>query len=191
MKHGLHDHVNYKRWMNMIQRCYCITNSRYQTHGAVGIQVCQNWHHDNPEGLQNFVAWFATREADYLKENPTHVGKEIIVCRIDQKQHFTPDNCELVLNGAQQSRRAGTVLTEKIVIAMRAYRRLNPDVMLTFICDLFDVSLANGSRAIRGLTWKTVDPIEPPIKKHFTKDIPPVIKKRRNVRCPLINLSHS
>lgn len=189
MKHGLHKHEHYKRWLNIIQRCYCVSNSRYKTHGAIGIQVCQEWHHQNPQGVKNFITWCTQKYAEYQKLNPAH-DKEIIVCRIDQEKHFTPDNCELRVSGAQCSRRLNTVLTEEIVVAMRAYRRLNPDSMLTFICELFEVSLANGSRAIRGLTWKVVDHIEPPITKHFTKETKPAIKRRKNIKCPLITSSH-
>lgn len=191
MKHGLHKHEHYRRWMNMIQRCYCVSNGRYNTHGAVGIQVCQEWHHHNPEGVKNFIDWCNARFVEYRRHNTPQSNKDVIVCRIDQEKHFTPDNCELKECGSQCNRRPDNVLTKEIVINMRRYRRLNPDSTLTFICELFDVSLANGSRAIRGLTWKCANSEEPPIAEHFTKIVAPVNKKRKNVKCPLMLSSHS
>lgn len=165
IKHNKHNHKHYKRWLNMIHRCYLETDPRYKTNGLVGIEVCEAWHFNNPRGINNFIKWVEKKEKAYRTDHPENKDKELVVCRIDQSVNFTPENCELEVIGTQCTRRKSNVLTQDKVIQMRRFRRMNSKLTLTVTCELFNVSLATGSRAIHGKTWKSVDAIELPYKE--------------------------
>lgn len=41
--HGLSRHGIYRTWKNMIQRCHAVQDAKYQSYGAKGIHVCEEW----------------------------------------------------------------------------------------------------------------------------------------------------
>lgn len=45
----------YKKWDNMISRCYNPKNSSYKHAGAKGIIVCDRWREPNGKGLENYL----------------------------------------------------------------------------------------------------------------------------------------
>lgn len=55
ISHNLSKHPLYRRWKSMNARCNNPNDKSYKNYGAKGVTVCQEWHQDNPKGLQNFI----------------------------------------------------------------------------------------------------------------------------------------
>lgn len=45
--------TSYKRWKEMLNRCYNTNNSEYRNYGEIGVIVCEEWHN-----FQNFAKWW-------------------------------------------------------------------------------------------------------------------------------------
>ena len=78
--HGLSKHPFYKKWNDMIRRCYSPTEPAYSFYGALGITVCPEWK-DSP---QAFIQWC---EATYPE------GETVSLDRIDGSKGYSPENC--------------------------------------------------------------------------------------------------
>lgn len=157
MRHG---HPQYKRWCSMNQRCLNPTkveNDRRSPH----VKVEPIWAQDNPDGFSNFVKWIESQ----LVEHPELKDAEYRIIRQDLKKDYGPNNCRLGTQQAATQHRVTSVLNEALVIEMRRYKRANPDASLTGMEKLFGQSYVNISRALRGITWSSVNHIEPPIPK--------------------------
>lgn len=158
-----YDHPQYKRWCSMNQRCLNpekVEHERRSPH----VKVEPIWAQDNPDGFFNFVKWIEAK----LVEKPELKDAEYRIIRIDLKKDYGPDNCKLGTQQAATQHRVTSVLTEELVIKMRRYKRANPDASLTGMEKLFEQSYVNISRALRGITWSSVNHIEPPIPKFGT-----------------------
>jgi hypothetical protein len=156
-----HDHPQYKRWMSMNQRCYCPTVRGCNERRALGVKVDPVWSQENPEGLNNFAAWVEEK----LKEKPELRDIEFRIIRSDLTKDYGPNNCILGTPQAATQHRVTSVLNEDLVITMRRHKRANKDASLAEMEKLFGQSQVNISRALRGITWSSVDHIEPPIPK--------------------------
>lgn len=78
--HGLSKDPFYKKWNDMIRRCYNPNEPAYRFYGALGIDVCEEWR-DTPE---IFIEWC----------KKTHPGNESLsLDRIDGSKGYSPDNC--------------------------------------------------------------------------------------------------
>ena len=157
-----HDHPHYRRWSNMIQRCYNPNIRCQNERRAAGIEVESVWHHDNPEGLENFGKWVEGK----LAEAPDVRDTEYRITRNDRSKHYGPDNCRLATAQEVCQNRFTSVLTADLVIKMRRHKRANPDCSLAEMEKLFDQTYVNISRCLRGITWSSVNHIELPIPKH-------------------------
>ncbi len=78
--HGLSKHPFYKKWNDMIRRCYNKNEPAYRFYGDKGIGVCEEWR-ETPEA---FVAWCTET---YPK------GKKVSLDRIDGTKDYSPSNC--------------------------------------------------------------------------------------------------
>ena len=85
-----HHHKLYQTWHNMKQKCYSEKHKRYNTHGAIGIIVCDSWKND-------FVAF-----CDYFGDRPT---PDHSILRIDSNKNYTPANCRWGTRAEQSTRR--------------------------------------------------------------------------------------
>lgn len=79
-KHGYSKKPFYKKWNDMIRRCYSPQEPAYRFYGALGITVCEEWR-DSPKA---FIEWC---EATY----PGTPG--LTIDRIDGSKGYSPDNC--------------------------------------------------------------------------------------------------
>lgn len=78
--HGLTQNRFYKKWNGMVRRCYNPNEPAYKFYGALGITVCEEWHH-SPE---KFIEWC---ESTYPE------GEQLTLDRIDGSKGYSPDNC--------------------------------------------------------------------------------------------------
>lgn len=94
--HKLGDSRLYHIWYNMHQKCENPNNSSYNSVGAKGIRVCEEW--SNPEGLKryalqqhgnqgfmNFYKWAMDNYPETAETQP--------LTRIDKTKDYSPDNC--------------------------------------------------------------------------------------------------
>lgn len=81
--HGLTHNRFYKRWNDMVRRCYNQNEPAYRFYGALGITVCEEWRY-SPE---SFIAWC---ESTYPNE------QKLSLDRIDGSKGYSPDNCRWV-----------------------------------------------------------------------------------------------
>lgn len=159
-----HDQPQYKRWMNMNQRCYNPNIRGCNERRALGVKVDPLWSKENPEGLNNFTMWVE----EQLKEIPELRDVEYRVIRSDLTKDYGPHNCFLGTVQAATQKRMTSVLNEQLVVDMRKYKRANPDASLAMMEKLFNQHYVNISRCLRGITWNSVDHIEAPIPKFGT-----------------------
>lgn len=68
-------------WRNMISRCYDENNKSYQSYGAVGVTVCEDWHN-----FQNFAEWYY----ENFKEG-WEIDKDIFGGDI-----YSPESCVMI-----------------------------------------------------------------------------------------------
>lgn len=73
--------ICYKRWKEMIGRCYCESVVLYSSYGGRGVTVCDEWLN-----YQNFAKWW---DENYLGEE-FDLDKDII--HKNSKQ-YSPENC--------------------------------------------------------------------------------------------------
>lgn len=80
--HGLSYSKIYSTWWNMHTRCYNPKFNEYEHYGGRGIIVCNQWHRDNPNGLDNF-----------LRDMGHPPSLKHSIDRIDNDENYTPLNC--------------------------------------------------------------------------------------------------
>lgn len=67
----------------MNRRCYNSDRKDYKHYGGRGIEVCNEWHYENPKGFENFIN---DMEISYIE------GLELD--RIDNNGNYEPSNCK-------------------------------------------------------------------------------------------------
>lgn len=84
IKHGLHNHPLYVRWLGMIQRCTNPKSNSYKNYGARGIKVCPQWM--GILGLKNYIKFCINNGWK----------KELTVDRINNNGDYEPSNIRFV-----------------------------------------------------------------------------------------------
>jgi hypothetical protein len=168
----IHNHPHYRRWSGIVQRTSNCKNRGYKQIGARKITMAREWAPCNPFGLANFGEWVEKQ----LAIQPEFKGVDFKVTRKDINKDYTPTNCFLALAVKVCQNRATNVLNEELVIKMRRYKRLHPDATLFDLAAKFEHdSQVNISRCLRGITWSSVNSIEPPIlKKGMVEKVNPI-----------------
>lgn len=73
--------IPYKRWKEMLNRCYNKSNSAYKNYGAEGVYVCNEWHN-----YQNYAKWWeenCTNDKQVVDKDILHKGNK----------YYGPENC--------------------------------------------------------------------------------------------------
>lgn len=155
----VHNHPHYRRWSGFVQRTTNSSTKEFKNIGAKNISIDYIWSPENPYGLINFGLWVEER----LLEDPTLRNTNFKVGRIDVTKGYGPGNCILTTPAKVCQNRTTSVLNEKLVIQMRRYIKTFPNSTLTDIAAKFEHDcIANISRCIRGISWSSVNEIEPP-----------------------------
>lgn len=82
--HGMSKNRFYKRWNDMIRRCYDPREPAFRFYGAQGTTVCEQWRH-SPE---QFIAW--------CEENCPVSDENLTLDRIDGSKGYSPENCRFI-----------------------------------------------------------------------------------------------
>ena len=99
----------YRRWWSMNVRCNYPSSPSYKNYGGRGIQVCKEWHQENPEGWHNFKKWMLSQGYD-----ETAPWGSQTIDRIDVYKGYCPSNCRLISMAEQQTnKRENIYLTYK------------------------------------------------------------------------------
>ena len=96
--HGLRYHPHYKRYKEMIRRCYVSSSSSYPTYGGMGIKVCNRW-------LNSMTAFF-----EDIGEQPSLIHT---IDRIDTEGNYCPENCKWSTPTEQANNRKNTTYLTK------------------------------------------------------------------------------
>lgn len=74
----------YKRWTNIIDRCYSQTCIAWPYYGGKGVTICQDWC-----SRANFTAWYYSQSSNLS----LHIDKDIL---IPNSNIYSPETCRLV-----------------------------------------------------------------------------------------------
>jgi hypothetical protein len=77
-------HTAYKRWANMIRRCYDTGHKAYSDYGAKGVYVNPLWHN-----LQNYCAWYYSN----CPSDDFRIDKDLLVFG---NKEYGPEFCRAV-----------------------------------------------------------------------------------------------
>lgn len=78
----------YVIWKNMKSRCYDTAHKSYKYYGGRGIEVCNEWI-DSYESFRNWA-------------NLNGYTDDLTIDRIDNNEHYTPNNCQWADTKTQQ-----------------------------------------------------------------------------------------
>lgn len=136
---NLSDHRFYEHWLAVVKQ------SRNE-----GVPLEPLWSPHSGTGARYFVAWC---EVQYKKT----LYSRFRVVRKDPLLGFVKDNCyleELV-----------SYLSRDDVIFMRKLAKSQPSITLQKLATMFGTSRATVSKAIRGISWKSLNAVEAPVTK--------------------------
>lgn len=97
-KHGQSESRIYQTYRGMKDRCFNKNSVRYETHGARGISICDEWL--GKDGFENFYKW--AMENGYRED--------LTIDRIDNDGNYEPSNCRWADNITQCNNKTTNVL---------------------------------------------------------------------------------
>lgn len=109
-KHGMAGHRLYKRWENMMYRCYRKKDVNYHNYGGRGIRVCKRWH--NP--------------VNFIKDMYPTFEEGLTLDRKEVNGNYNPSNCRWATIEEQVNNKRNTVYVlhegERVPAAVLARR---------------------------------------------------------------------
>ena len=121
-KHGMAKTRLYAVWNHMKQRCCNPKNKCYETYGARGIKVCDEWSSPN----NGFVAF-----RDWAIKNGYR--DDLTIERIDVNRGYSPDNCKWIPM-IEQAFNKTTTLRLEIDGEIKTIRELSDEYGITQKC---------------------------------------------------------
>ena len=85
--HGMSGHPLYRKWQDMMQRCYNPNSRVFQYYGGKGITVCEEWKQDPVK----FIEWGLQNGYEEGKD----IDKDI---RVPNSLVYSPETCSFVLH---------------------------------------------------------------------------------------------
>ena len=159
--HGVSKHQYYKRWNDMVQRCYNVKDKQYKQYGARGISIDPVWDRRNPKGALNFVIWVEEQLAKLPEEDRPET---FLVVRQKNTDNYSPDNCYITNNIDASQKRDFCVLDFEKVVKIRQHKKTNPTASLEDMCKLFGIlHRYTLSKCLKGISWSNVDSVEAPV----------------------------
>jgi hypothetical protein len=99
--HGLSEDPLYKRWRNMIHRCYYENDINYHNYGGRGIYVCDEWYNPSLKGDELRATGNPYYIAFYNWAMESGYEPSLSIDRIDVDGPYSPDNCRWVTQKQQ------------------------------------------------------------------------------------------
>ena len=130
-------------WRAMFDRCYHVSNKRFNDYGGRGIKVCEQWHGE--KGFENFIADIGLR-----------LEKSLSLDRINVNGNYEPSNCRWATAYEQAKNKRNNV-----------YITINGKTeTATYFANKYNVNLATLCfRINKG--WSPEEAIVPPEKTIF------------------------
>ena len=103
-------------WRDMRKRCYNPKSESYKNYGGRGVRICDEWLDD--AGFLNFYKW--AMENGY--------NDNLTIDRINNNDHYKPDNCRWVTKSENTNNRRNHVFVEfngEILNLTQLARKLN------------------------------------------------------------------
>ena len=148
-KHGLIGTSIYRRWTDMIQRCYNPQNTSYHNYGARGITVCESWRE-----FERFRDWVLSTLGTI--EIPKHLTMD----RIDVNGNYEPSNMRWATAKEQANNKrykapdlSGMRFGNLIAIKVTGRDNSRNQIWLCR-CDCGNLTEASGIM-LRGGSWKS------------------------------------
>lgn len=142
LKHGLSKHPLYKKWNNIIDRCYKVNHKKYIDYGAIGVVMCDLWKND----FKSFFDWCLAN--GWRKR--LHVDKD----KMGDGFLYSPDTCSVLTakENNQYRRNTTRVLYDGEIRTMQYW------------CDLHGIDRCTVRDRIKiGMTLR--DALNSPLKK--------------------------
>jgi len=118
-KHNLSNHILFRKWAGMKDRCSNSNGKEYKDYGGRGIKICDDWL-DTDNGFINFYNWAINNGW----------RDKLTLDRIDVNGNYCPENCRWITNLEQQRNQRRTVMVEFD----------GKKISLRELCDLKDVN---------------------------------------------------
>ncbi len=99
----------YRKYADMIQRCYNKNSSNYCRYGARGICVCDEWRLD----FEKFIDWIITTE--FMRDTTLSID------RIDNDGNYSPENCRMVTRRVQNINKGPTSSNKSGYVGIRKH----------------------------------------------------------------------
>jgi len=154
--HGLSGTFLYKLYLNMIYRCYDLTNKSYKNYGARGITVYEPWRNN----IFSFILYTMFCMPETLAQFEARTGKRATIGRIDNDGNYEPGNIQWETDQEQGQNKQNNVLNPEIVRFIKAEDKAGKTGTYIFeqvkIKYGFKGSLSVIGRVIRNEIWTNI-----------------------------------
>ena len=148
-RNGLSMHPLANVWYSLNDRCNNPSSSCYKNYGGEGVYVCEEWHENNSDGLQNFIN---DMEANYAEGY--QLDKDIRAIP-GKPKCYSKDTCCWVTHTENIQAASRTKLTKKQVKEIK--QRLATGETQKNIAKDFNLNQSTISYINKNKTWKNIN----------------------------------